>query len=164
MDQLGVNAQGLLAQIVNFGILLILLRLFLYKPVLNMLHQRSEKIREGLERAEEMKLAAERAKEEYAAQVEQGRKEGQAIISRAEQIASRMKEEAQAAARIEAEQFLARAKADIERDKQQAIAEVRAQVADLAVMAASRVVRESLDKTAHYRLIEEVLDEARLKS
>lgn len=164
MDQLGINVQGLLAQIVNFGILLVLLRMLLYKPVLNMLHQRSEKIREGLERAEEMKQAAERAKEEHAALIEQGRKEGQAIISRAEQIASRMKEEAQAAARTEAEQFLARAKADIERDKQQAIAEVRAQVADLAVLAASRVVGESLDKTAHYRLIEEVLDEARLKS
>lgn len=164
MDQLGINWQGLLAQIVNFGILLILLQMFLYKPVLNMLRQRSAKIAEGLQRAEEMKVAAERAKEEHAALIEQGRKEGQAIIARAEQIAARIREEAQAQAKAEAEQFLTRAKAEIERDKQQAIAEVRAQVADLAILAASRVVRESLDKTAHYRLIEEVLDEAKLKS
>lgn len=164
MDQLGINWQGLLAQIVNFGILLFLLRMVLYKPVLNMLNQRSEKIRDSLQRAEEMKQAAERAKEEHAALVEQGRKEGQAIISRAEQIAARMREEAQTQARTEAEQFLAQARAEIERDKQRAIAELRAQVADLAILAASRIVGESLDKTAHYRLIEEVLDETRLKS
>lgn len=164
MEQLGINWQGLLAQIVNFGLLLVLLRMFLYKPVLNMLDQRSAKIREGLQRAEEMRAAAERAKEEHAAFIEEGRKEGQAIIARAEQIAARLKEEAQAQARAEAEQFLARARAEIERDKQQAIAELRGQVADLAILAASRVVGRSLDNTVHYRLIEEVLDEVKLKS
>jgi F-type H+-transporting ATPase subunit b len=164
LDQLGINWQGLVAQFINFGLLMVLLWMLLYKPILGMLDQRAAKIREGLQHAEEMKVAAERAKEEHAAMVEQGRKDGQAIIARAEQIAARIKDEAQTQAKAEAEQFLVRARGEINRDKQRAIAELRAQVADLAVLAAGRVVNETLDKTAHYRLIEEVLDEARLKS
>ena len=163
MDQLGINWQGLLAQIVNFGILLVVLRAFLYKPVLNMLDQRSAKIREGLRQAEEIKVQAERAREEHAALIEQGRKEGQAIIARAEQMAARLREEAREQAKAEAEQFLARARAEIEQDKQRAIAELRDQVADLAILAAGRLLGVSLDKATHYRLIEEVLDEVELR-
>ena len=162
MEQLGLNWQGLLTQVVNFGILMILLWMVLYKPVVKMLDQRAAKIREGLQNAEEMKLALARAQEQSAALVEQGRKEGQAVVARAEQIAERIREEAQAQAKAEAEQFLARARAEIEMDKQRAVAELRAQVADLAILAASRVVGQSLDNTAHYRIIEEVLDEAKL--
>jgi F-type H+-transporting ATPase subunit b len=163
LEQLGLNWQGLLASLINFGLLMFVLWLVLYKPVVNMLDKRAAKIKEGLEKADEMKLAAERAKEEQAAAIELGRKEGQAIVARAEQIAARIREEAQEQAKGEAERFLAKARAEIEMDKQRAVAELRAQVADLAMLAAGRVVGQSLDNTAHYRLIEEVLDEARLK-
>lgn len=162
MSELGINLYGLVAQLVNFGILLALLTLVLYKPVLKMLDSRAAKIKEGLEKAEEMQTAAQRAQAESAAIIEQSRKEGQVILARAEQMGSRMKEEAQMAAKGEAEHFLARARADIEREKLRAMAEIRAEVANLALMAAGRVIGQSLDSTTHYRIVEEALDQAKL--
>ncbi len=164
LEQLGLNWQGLLAQIINVGILLAILVIVLYKPIVRMLDNRAAKIAQGLEQAEEMKIAAQRSKEESAAIIEQSRKDAQAIIARAEQSAIRIKEEAMANASKEAAQFLERARAEIELDKQRAISQIRSELADLAILAASRVVGQNLDKNTNYQIIKEVLDEAAKKN
>lgn len=160
MEQLGINVPGLVAQIINFLLLLVILRAVAYKPILKMLDQRAAKIKESMENAEAIKKQLARAQEEYAAQIDQARKEGQAIVGQANQMAERIRQEAQVQARQEAESFLAKAEAQIERDKRQAIAELRKEVAELAILAAGKVVRKSLDDKAHYAIIQEVLSES----
>ncbi|MBI2954576.1 MAG: F0F1 ATP synthase subunit B [Chloroflexi bacterium] len=157
MDALGINGTGLLAQLINFALLLIILRAVAYKPIMNMLDQRAAKIRESVENAERIKQQLASAQQEYAAQIEQSRKESQAIIAQANQIADRIHQEAQESARREAEDFLAKAQGQIEREKRQAMAELRREVGDLAILAASKIVARSLDDEAQYRLIEETL-------
>jgi len=160
LEQLGINVPGLVAQIINFLLLLVILRAVAYKPILKMLDQRAAKIKESMENAEAIKKQLARAQEEYAAQIDQARKEGQAIVGQANQMAERIRQEAQVQARQEAESFLAKAEAQIERDKRQAIAELRKEVAELAILAAGKVVRKSLDDKAHYAIIQEVLSES----
>lgn len=157
MEALGVNATGLVAQIINFILLLVILRAVAYKPIMNMLDQRAARIKESVDNAERIKQQLASAQQDYAAQIEQARKESQAIIVQADQIGERIRQEAQAEARKEAEEFLAKAQAQIERDKRQAVAELRKEVADVAIMAAGKIVARSLDSEAHYRLIEETL-------
>ncbi|MCL5025044.1 MAG: F0F1 ATP synthase subunit B [Chloroflexi bacterium] len=157
---MGVNLPGLIGQIVNFLILLFVLRLVLYKPVLQMLDQRSARIREGVEQAERARAEAIRMQQEYEARMEEARRENQRIINEAMQISDRLRAEAQEQARQQAEQFLERARAEIEQDRRQAAAELRGQVADIAIAAASKVVRRSLDAKAHAQIIDEVLSEA----
>ena len=65
-----------------------------------------------------------------------------------------------AATREELERMRVRATSDIESEKQRAIADLRAEVADLALAAASRVVGESMDDARQRRLVQEFLTEA----
>jgi len=75
-------------------------------------------------------------------------------------LADKYREEERQRARHEAEAFLTRARADIQRERDNAIEEVRGQFADLAITAAERVIRRSLDKDAHKDIIDQVLEES----
>ena len=100
---LGISWQYLIAFMINFGLLLTLLTFALYKPITKTLDERAAKIKESLEKAEQIKQESVRAEESVKAQIEAGRKEGQAIVAQAAQNAERVKEEAKADEEIEAE-------------------------------------------------------------
>jgi len=160
VEALGVSVTGLLAQFINFILLLLILRAIAYKPILRMLDQRSERIRESMERAEAVKQQAARTEEEFARRLAEARREGQEIVAQAEKIADRLRQEEMEKTRQEVDQLRAKALEDIERERERAVTELRKQVADLALFAAGRVVGRSLDQTSHYRLVDEALAEA----
>jgi F-type H+-transporting ATPase subunit b len=157
MSQLGLNLPLLLAQIINFFIVLVALRLFLYKPILGMLDRRAERIREGLEAADRSKEQAAEAEQEVARQVAEARRQGQTMIAQAQETANRIQEEARSQARREGEALLERARSEIQLERDQAIAVLRKEFADITVSAAEKVIGQSLDRQGHQRLIEEVL-------
>jgi F-type H+-transporting ATPase subunit b len=159
MESLGINLGSLIAFLISFVILLVLLRFVAYKPIVRMLDQRSAKIKEGMDEAERIKQESTRAEETVKTQIEAGRKEGQAIVAQASQVAERVKEEARAEARQEAEALIAKARLEIERERQEGFDQLRQEFVDLAILAAEKVINQSLDKKAHQRLVEEVLEE-----
>ena len=163
MDELGFNLPLLIAQVVNFFLLLVLLRIFLYKPILKMLDKRAQRIKEGVEAADESKERASAAEQEVAKQLAASREQGQALIAQAQEAGNRIQEEARSQARQEAETILERARTEIQLERDQAIAELRGEFADLTVSAAEKVIGQSLDRQAHQRLIDEVLAEATFK-
>ncbi len=163
MDELGLNLPVLIAQVVNFFLLLVLLRLFLYKPILEMLDRRAQRIKEGVEAADQSKERASAAEQEVAQQLDASREQGQALIAQAQEAANRIQEEARGQARQEGEKMLERARTEIQLERDQAIAELRSEFADLTVSAAEKVIGQSLDRQAHQRLIDEVLAEATFK-
>ena len=160
MEQLGINLNGLIAQLINFLVLFFLLSKFVFPRVTQMLDARAARIRESVERAEQVQRDAERMEQQFQERVAEARREGQGIVANANQIAQRIQAEAQEKAHRDAEAFLVRAREQIQRETQQASAELRQQVASLAVLAASRVVERSLDERQHVELIERVLREA----
>lgn len=160
MEELGINLPLLVAQVINFFIVLFVLRLFVYKPVLAMLDRRAQRVREGLEAADEAKESAARAEQDVSQQLDQARSEGQALVARAQETANRVQEEARAQARREGETLLDRARGEIQLERDQAIAQLRSEFADLTVSAAEKVIGQSLDRQAHQRLIDEVLAES----
>jgi len=160
MDQLGLNLPLLIVQVLNFFVVLLALRLFLYKPVLAMLDRRSERIREGLEAAEKSKEQAASAEQDVARQLDDARRQGQALIAQAQDASTRIQEDARTQARQEGDTLLERARNEIQLERDQAIAELRKEFADLTINAAEKVINQSLDKQAHSRLIEEVLTES----
>jgi F-type H+-transporting ATPase subunit b len=160
MEQLGINLPLLIAQVINFFIVLFVLRLFLYKPVLAMLDRRAERVREGLEAAEQSKERASQTETEVSQQLDQARQQGQALIAQAQEAANRIQEEARAQARRDAETLLERARSEIQLERDQAIGELRKEFADITVTAAEKVIGQSLDRQAHRRLIDETLAES----
>ncbi|MDO8689883.1 MAG: F0F1 ATP synthase subunit B [Dehalococcoidia bacterium] len=160
-EALGINLPGLVAQIINFSLLLGILSVVLYKPVLKMLEQRATRIRESLEGAEEIRREAERSEQQFQARLQEGRQEGQAIITQASKTGERLIEEARDKARQEAEAILTRARSEIETERDRALTQLRQAFADLTVLAAGKVIGQTLDKQSHARLIDEVLEDGR---
>jgi F-type H+-transporting ATPase subunit b len=160
MGAIGIDWQVLLAQFVNFAILFGLLFVLLYKPMRRMLDERSNRIKESMEQAEQIKEQITKTEEQVKLQMDAARREGQEILAQAAQMGERLKEEAKGEARQEAEVIVARARTEIERERDQAIDEVKREFVDLAIRAAEKVVNESLDREKHRRLIEEVLEQA----
>jgi len=160
MSELGFNIPVLVAQLINFFLLLVVLRIFLYRPILDVLDRRSQRIREGLEAADQSKEQAAQAEQEVARQIEEARRQGQALIAQAQEASTRIQEESRNQARREGEVLLERARNEIQLERDQAIAELRREFADLTVAAAEKVIGQSLDRQAHRRLIDEVLAES----
>jgi F-type H+-transporting ATPase subunit b len=159
-ETLGLNLPGFFWHLVNFVILLLILQRFLFPPVLRMLDERQARIRESMERAEALQAESARAAENVRQQLEEARREGQNIINTANQIAERLKQERQQQAQTEYEAILKRAQEDAARERERAYAELRTQVADLAVLAAERIIHRQLDPAAQRQLVEEFLAEA----
>ncbi len=160
MEALGINLPGLLTHIISFLVLLIVLRLTLYKPIVNMLDQRSQRIRESLEAAERAQQESAASQEEVAAQLDAARAEGQQLIASAREVADRFREEETAKVRQEIDAERSRAEANIQRERDAAIEQLRSEFAGLAITAAERVVERSIDEQAHQDIIDRVLEES----
>lgn len=83
-DQLGINWQLLLSQAVNFALLLIILRIFAYKPILKMLHDRREKIEQGLMKAEEAEKRLHEVDQIGKGKIKQAESEAFSILKKTE--------------------------------------------------------------------------------
>ena len=160
MTQLGVNLPSLVAYLLNFALLLGILSLFVYKPVMRALDQRSDRIRESLEAADRARDEAASSRTAIEEQVNEARREGQRLLEQAREAADRYREEERQRAQQEAGLFIERARVDIQRERDNAVDEVRQQFADLAITAAERVIRRSLDSDTHRDLIDQVLEES----
>ena len=160
ITDIGINLPVLVAQTVNFIVLLTLLKLFVYKPVLNMLDQRRARIEEGLNAAQRGQESAAEAEKTAQAELENARRDGQNIVQNAQQVAQRLQEEGRAAAAQQTEVMLERARSEIALERDQAIAELRREFADLTIAAAEKIIGQSLDRGAHQRLIDQALAES----
>jgi len=160
MEGLGISLPTLLAQIINFLILLALMYIFAYKPFMNMLDQRSNKIKESLDEAQNVKLQAAKAEEDFKKRLDLASKEGQEVIARAIRTGEEARQRAQQEAKQEAQVLVERARADIQHERDEAIGELRQEFADLTITAAEKVIEKSLDKQAHQQLIDKVLEES----
>ena len=160
MDALGINLPGLVTQIISFGILFFILSKLLYKPLVSLMDQRAEKIREGLEASNIAREEAARSEEAIQEQLSEARVEGQKLVAEARETADRFREEEMARVRDDIELERVRAEANIQRERDAAIEDLRKEFAGLAISAAEKVVRTSLDKDGHKELIESLLEES----
>jgi F-type H+-transporting ATPase subunit b len=161
LEALGINLPGFLSQIISFLIVLFIVSRFTPR-ILNALDERARKIKEGLEAAERDRQEAQQAQANRQVQLDSALKEGQAIIEQASKAAEQVRQEILAEAHKESEAMLARARAEFQLERDKALQELRSQFADLTIVAAEKVINESLDKDRHERLIQNVLEESRL--
>lgn len=160
MTDLGFHWPSLVVYLVNFVMLLGILYAVGYKPILRMLDQRSERIRESVEAVERVRQEAATQQAELEKRLDEGRQEGQAVLAQAREMAERYREEEGEKARQAAEAFVTRARNEIQQERDEAIDQVRRHFAELAILAAERVIERSLDESAHRDIIEKVLQES----
>jgi F-type H+-transporting ATPase subunit b len=160
VSALGFNIPVFVSQIIAFLILFGLLILVAYKPLLKILDERSKRIKDSLEQAEAVKEQSLHAEEEVNKQIQAASRQGQEIIARATQTSDEVRAKAQDLAKRDAEALIERARQAIKTERDDAIEELRQQFADLTILAASKVIGESLDKESHKELIDKVLKES----
>jgi len=157
---LGLTLPNFIGQMINFIILLTLLIFFGYKPIRKMLDERSDRIRQSMEQAEATKQEYENARIEVDKRISKARDEGQLMVGQAEKAGEKVKEEARQEARKEAQAIVEKTRAEIERERDNTINELRKEFVDIAILAAEKVISNTLDKEKHRLLIEKTLEES----
>jgi len=152
---LGIVPGILLAQIINFVILLLILRVVAFGPLLGVLGQRRQRIQKGLEDA---RLAEERlanVEKDYQARLDQARGEGQKIVAERTQAAEQQAAAITAKANEDAARIKAQAQEDAELERNRILADLRSQVVGLSIAAANKVIGAALDEQRQRTLIDE---------
>jgi F-type H+-transporting ATPase subunit b len=152
-----IDIKLILAQLVNFGIVLFVLKRYAYGPVLKMMDERSKKIEQGIADAENAgKKLTEITEKEKEVLIE-ARKQAQEIISNAEALAIKSKEEIVVEAKTQAEKILADSAKKIEQEKNQMMQEVKGQIAQLVVLTTAKIIGEKIDSEKDKDLISKTL-------
>jgi F-type H+-transporting ATPase subunit b len=143
--------------VISFTILLVLLWKVAYKPITKALKKREDSIRDSLEEAQKTRESAETLLNDYKNQLAQAREEAQKIISEGKVMGENVKKEIIQKAHEESNQIVKRAQEEIEFQKEKALMELKERIADLTIMAASKVIEKTLDKKDHEQLIDEYI-------
>ncbi len=148
----------LIAQVLNFLVLVFVLAKFAYKPLLKMMDERKNKIAGDLAAAEQAKTDAEAVKAEYAAKLAAARQEAHVIIDNARKAAQAAHDKALADTKAEQEQIIAAAKETIAMEKKKSLGEVRYQVIALSMAAAGKIIEQKLSSDEDKKLAGEIVD------
>lgn len=157
MDKLGINPMLLLAQIVNFGIVLYLMAKFLYKPVIKVLDERKQKAEETEKMNEEAKSTIEKSEQEKKKMIAEAKKESEIIISKAKAQGQKEKDEILEKAQKDIAASRKKLEAEIEDEKKKMLKDVNAKVSETAIFVAEKVISESIDEKKHRSLIDSAI-------
>jgi F-type H+-transporting ATPase subunit b len=157
LQALGIVPSGIIAYIINFTILVILLRIFLYKPVKNMLTQRRQRIAESLEAADKAAQEAAQQRMEFEKELAHARETSQAEARKAAETTERMRQEILESAKKEAESIRAHARKEAEQEKEQMAVDLQKQAAELALLMTRKVVGEGIDEKTQHKLVNQFL-------
>ena len=157
MEALGINQGLLVAQIINFIIILFVLSRWVFPPIMRMLEQRRQRIQDSLAEAERVRKEAASERAQYQQQLAEERQRTASELARAAQQGQQVREEIIGAAERERETILATARREADGIREQAVADARRQIVDLAILAAQRVVGGSMDESRQRQLVNEFL-------
>ena len=146
-----------------FIILLVLLRKFAWKPILNAVKERTESIKDALSSAEKAKEDMAKLQADNEVILKEARMERDTILKEARDLKDQTLTEAKNQAKEEADTIIASAKAAIESEKRAAINEIKNQVANLSVEIAEKILLKELsDKDNQKALIEDLLNKTNI--
>lgn len=155
MEALGINLGFLIVQIIAFIILFLTLNAWIYKPMLDMMETRKQKITQGLEDARIAAEARSDAEKEAAKIIADAQAEAGGVVREATERAELAGKDVKAAAEAEAVRAREAAIAEAEMERTRILGDLRGQVASLAIAAANKLVGEALDEKKQHALLDE---------
>jgi F-type H+-transporting ATPase subunit b len=155
MEALGINIGLLIVQIIAFTIVMLTLNSWVYKPMLDMMDSRKQKIAQGLEDARVAADARLNAEKEASKIITDAQAEASKVIREATDRAATAGKDVKAAAEAEAAKAREAALAEAELERNRILGDLRGQVASLAIAAANKLVSEALDEKKQRALLDE---------
>jgi F-type H+-transporting ATPase subunit b len=153
-----INAT-ILGQVVAFTIFVWFCMKFVWPPITSAMRERTEKIAQGLQAADQAEQDLELAKERAADTLREAKQQAAALIEQANKRANQLVEEAKSQARAEGERLKTAAQAEVEQELNRAKEALRGQVASLSVAGAEKILGTAVDQGAHNAMLEQLASE-----
>lgn len=160
---MGGQLQVILILVINFIILFLVLKKFLFTRVLEHLDSRKKEIEGTFDKIEKDKTEITRLSQEYQNKLSQIEKESYQKIQEAVKEGLSAKTDIISEAHLQSDNILRKAKEEIEMEKQKALKELRNEIASLAIHAAERVIEKELDEKTNIKIVSSFLDEIEQK-
>jgi F-type H+-transporting ATPase subunit b len=145
--------------LVSFGITFFVLKRFAFGPIQRIIDERRKRIRESLEEADRARSEARRLLEEHRSLVAQARGDAEEILAEARRVAEAQRQRVKEETETDRQRRLEDTRRQIEAETQRALEQIRAEVADLALVAAGKVTGKVLDQEDHRRLVRDAIGE-----
>jgi F-type H+-transporting ATPase subunit b len=145
--------------IVCFLLTLFVLKRYAFGPIQNMLDERRERIQRSIEEAEHARTEARKLLEEHRALIGQARGQAEEILSEARKVAESQRQRVREETEADRQRRLEETRRQIEAETQRALVQIRNEVAELTLVAASKVTGKVLDDADHRRLISDAISE-----
>jgi len=156
-----IDWKTLVAQLVNFSIVLVVLLVFAVKPIMKLMKAREDKIARGLEDADAAERKLQEAEKEKKAAINAGRKEAQKIVNQMEKDAEELKQRKMEQAQAEVKKVIEDARAQIKNEKTQMIRSVKEELGELVVLAVGKISKEGINERTHQKLIDDAIEEVK---
>lgn len=150
-------------QVLLFIGLLLLLRKFAWKPILDAVNDREDGIRDALAAAENAKKEMQNVRADSEVLLKEARGEREEMLKEAREIREKMISDAKEVAKVEGDKMLKQAQSAIESEKKAAVAEIKSQVAELSIAIAEKVLKEDLSSNEkQLKLVDSMLSDIKL--
>ncbi len=145
--------------VVTFLALMLILRAVAWKPMLKVLNDREKFVKDSLDKAELAQKESEKMIENNRLRMEAAEKDAHEIVAQGREYAEKLKSQILEESKVEAKKMIENAKDEIQRKNQEAFSLLKNQIADIAVQAAEKIIRENLDKEKQEKLVNKYIDE-----
>lgn len=145
LEQFGIDWKLIVVQVINFLVLLLILKKVLYKPVMAMLEKRRLEVVASMKASEEMQKEKEVFSKQAAKEMEEVRKKAHAVTARADAAAENAKKQAQEDAQKQAQEIVLSAKKEIAAEKEKIIDDVRGEIAGIVVETTEKVLGKEME-------------------
>ncbi|MDI3496376.1 MAG: F-type H+-transporting ATPase subunit b [Patescibacteria group bacterium] len=157
IQALGLDVRIMIAQFINFSILVWVLWRFAYRPVLNMLEERQKKIEKGVADAQAAETRLQTTTEESKEIISQARKEAGIIIEEAKKKAEGRYQEIVDKAQVDIKKQIDKEKGAIAQEKDRLIADVKKEISSLLIISLEKFLQEKMDSEADKKIIEKIV-------
>jgi len=161
IKQFGIEPSLLIAQIINFGIVLLVLWKFAYKPVLKVLRERQDKVKKSLADAKAVELKLQEAEKMKQEKILEARTEAEKILDDAAQESENLRQQRLKEIQAEVDGMKVHAQAEIVAQKAQALNQAKAEMVDLVISATGKVINKSGLERVNKALVEEAVEETK---
>ena len=155
---LAMDPKILIIQMLGFALLFLTLKLFLFKPIRNILDQRKQEVQDDYNSADAAKSDAAALKADYELRLSAVEDEIRSKLADAVKESQKVREELMAESRAQADKILTKAQEEIQRERASVMIELKNTVVNLTIEATSKLIEEKLDKTKHEELITKFID------
>lgn len=156
ISSLGIDWRALVAQAINFTILLLILRYFLYNPIVEMLENRRNKIAKGLEDAEQAQKQLEEADFEAKKKINQAQQRAQDIIKNAREESTKEASEIINQAKDKSKEIIDLAKNQSELEKQKIVDKAKSELGEIVLLATERIIEQKPEADEIEKILQKV--------